>query len=183
MFAAGAVLGMAGGEPGASEADSPGASTPAAEPTAVEPSVGGTSAKTVYRFASEAKPETLSPNLSRAAPFTQLRVNFMMKFERYRSWRADLHMRGDTLNSPFVSVLRDPAAGAASTDPWLQTIITGKPGLSNVAKAPDLGEFSVPPSRLIGPRETNTLSQTETEMVFHGSDLAQFLNKWIKNPY
>ena len=64
------------------------------------------------------------------------------------------HMRGDTTNSPFVSVLRDADAGAASTDPWLRTIITGQPGGSGAAQASDLGTFFVPSKRLVSPRET-----------------------------
>ena len=92
-------------------------------------------------------------------------------------------MQGDTLNSPFVSMLRDPAAGAASTDPWLRTIITGEPGMAGVARAPDLGEFSVSPSRLISPSAANMLSTQETEVVFYGKDLASFLTHWTPNPF
>ena len=92
-------------------------------------------------------------------------------------------MRGDTQASPFVSVLRDADAGATSTDPWLQTIITGQPGMQNVSKAPDLGVFMVPRSKLVAPRSSNVLSTKETEMVFHGDDLKTYQIDVKPNPY
>lgn len=139
--------------------------------------------ETVHRFATSSDPSTLLPNLSRAGRFTQARVNFLMKFQAYRAWRAHSHMRGMTLNSPFVSVLKDPLGAVTSTDPWLRTIATGSPGASGVRRAPDLGAFEVPSSRLTAPRAENTLSIEETELLFEGRDLETFLKSWQKNPH
>jgi RHS repeat-associated protein len=145
---------------------------------------GGSAGYTkVFRFAARTNPSTLRSNLSRANWFTQARVKFLMKFDAYRQWRAHRHMRGDTRNSPFVSVVTDPAKLATSTDPWARTIVTGHPGLPGVRRAPDLGSFEAPASRLFGPRHDNLLSIRETEMLFHGDDLEHFLVRWDANPY
>ena len=141
------------------------------------------SLETVYRFADRTKPETLQPNLSRASRLAQVMVSFSMRFRGYREWRAHRHMRGDTHNSPFVSVLREPIRLTTSTDWWARTIATGSPGLSGVQRAPDLAEFRVPSSKLIPPRADNTLSRQETELVFWGDDLINYLVRWEQNPY
>ena len=94
-----------------------------------------------------------------------------------------MHMRGYTKDSPFVSVVRDPEALAMSTDPWAKTIVTGRPGLSGVKRAPDLGKFRSPVSRLYYPRPDNLLSIRETEMLFNGYDLNSYLIGWEKNPF
>ncbi|MBK8255262.1 MAG: RHS repeat-associated core domain-containing protein [Polyangiaceae bacterium] len=138
---------------------------------------------TMYRFATRSAPATLQSNLSRAGWFTRARVNFMMRFESYARWRADMHMRGYTKNSPFISMIEDPSALANSTDPWARTITTGKPGMSGVLRAPDLGEFSVPTSQMYWPLPDNLLSIAETEVLFHGRDLAPFLVQWQANPF
>jgi hypothetical protein len=54
---------------------------------------------------------------------------------------ARARMEGFVNGSPFVSVTNDPAAAAASTDPWMQSIARG---------APHLSEFRVPSSRSSG---------------------------------
>ena len=165
-----------------------GASAPAKPAADAAPSATtatGTATKTLYRFADSARPETLLPNLSRAGPLTRAAVNVLMKFKAYREWRADAHMRGDTANSPFVSMIEDPAKLAASTDPWARTIATGEPGAPGVARAPDLGEFSVPKTNIVYPKAGNALSIAETERLFYqtGKSLVDYLAKWITNPY
>lgn len=92
-------------------------------------------------------------------------------------------MRGDVVNSPFISLLEDPARGAATTDPWLRTIITGHPGVPGVSRAPDLGHFRVPVDRLVYPAASNTLSRLETEVLFWGDDLIRHLVGWRANPF
>jgi len=138
---------------------------------------------TVYRFATRSNPATLQSNLSRASFLTRLRVNALMKIPAYQRWRAIRHMMGDTVNSPFVSVLEDANAGAATTDPWLKTIITGKPGIPGVVKAPDLGTFKVPSERLFYPEPDMTLQLQETERLYFGDDLGEFLESWQTNPF
>ena len=92
-------------------------------------------------------------------------------------------MRGDTRNSPFVSVVENPTALAYSPDPWARTIVTGRPGMLGVRRARDLGEFQVPEERLFAPRPNNSLSIAETEQLFLGDDLADFLSGWRSNPF
>lgn len=96
---------------------------------------------------------------------------------------ADSHMAGSTGSSPFVSVTTDPALAAQSSDGWLSTIATGKPGTAGVERAPDLNEFRVPGSRLILPSSTNGLSISEGERPWLGPDLGQYLVKIIPNPF
>lgn len=139
--------------------------------------------ETVYRFADRTKPETLQPNLSRASRFTQVLVSFLMRREDYKEWRAHRHMRGDTRNSPFVSVVREPIKLTKSNDRWARAIATGSPRLPGVQRAPDLAEFRVPSSKLIAPTADNRLSIEETELVFLGDDLKNYLVRWHDNPY
>jgi RHS repeat-associated protein len=143
----------------------------------------GLTTVTCYRFADRNNPGTLKSRLSRANWFTRMRVNFMMRFKWYREWRADRHMRGYVENSPFVSLGTDPSRLASSPDPWLSTIATGRPGAPGVARAPDIGQFSVPDSRLVNPRADNALSIHEGEILYHGDDLGNHLTGWQTNPY
>lgn len=138
---------------------------------------------TVYRFADRTNPNTLRPNLRNANRFVQKLISVAMESSVFREWRADLHMRGNTSNSPFVSVLTEPSGLAWSTDPWASTIATGSPGMVGVERAPDIGIFEVPSNMLISPRPNNTLSTIETELVFWGGRLEDFLVEWIDNPY
>lgn len=135
----------------------------------------------VHRFATKGNLTTLLPNLSQAGKLTKFRVNIMMRIPAYRKWRAARHAIGDTKNSPFVSVLLDPVRGAQSPDPWLGTIITGKPGMRGVGQAPDLGTFNVPSNRLHDPGVD--ISRIETEMLFWGDDLGVFNLFWQANPF
>ena len=96
---------------------------------------------------------------------------------------ADSHMGGGVADSPFISVTTDPALAASSSDSWLRTIATGKPGLPGVERAPDLSEFRVPTTRLVEPAPTNSLSISEGERLWLGSDLGQYLVKTIPNPF
>ena len=78
----------------------------------------------VYRFADRTDPSTLQSALGRSGRLARARVSLLMRFAAYRAYRADRHVRGDTIDSPFVSVIRDPARLAVSTDPWASTIAT-----------------------------------------------------------
>jgi hypothetical protein len=84
---------------------------------------------------------------------------------------------------PFISVALDSSAAASSTDPWLSTIATGKPGLPGVQRAPDIGTFDIPNRLLVSPRPTNTLSLSETELVVHSNDIRPYLTGWKPNPH
>lgn len=139
--------------------------------------------ETVFRFATRSNPATLQSNLASSNIFNQVRVRSLLRLRWYREWRAHLHMRGYTRNSPFVSVVRNPSALARSTDPWARSIVTGRPVLQGVRRAPDLGTFRVPSSRLYGPRPDNILSIRETEMLYLGDDLVSFLSRWRTNPF
>ena len=151
-------------------------------------SIQTTQTVTVYRFADRMDPNTLKPPIvtkSNASSLRQWWLRLRTKLsKRFRERFAHAHMRGypEYYDSPFVSVGGDPLALASSTDPWLRTIATGKPGIPGVMRAPDIGIFRVPLSRLIMPHSTNPLSIQETEMLFYGDDLADYLVKWIKNP-
>ena len=136
-----------------------------------------------YRFAARANPATLKSNLSRSGWFTRAYVKFLMNFKAYRSWRAHQHMRGNTKDSPFVSLILKPERLATSTDPWARTIVTGSPGLPGVKKAPDLATFEIPKAQLYHPRPDNRLSVTETEVLYYGDDLSKHLVTWQPNPY
>lgn len=141
---------------------------PPARPRAIEPP----ETMTMYRFHDADNPESLLPNLRRIP-----RVNH--EVERFF---ADHHMRGSTVDSPAVSVLETPRAGANTTDPWLQGIATGTGPKRHMA-APHLSRFEVPTRRLIAPEADNHTSRGETEYVFFGEDLADFHRTTMPNPY
>lgn len=127
---------------------------------------------TVYRYGDRTNPYELQPKLASAPPDVQAQVAANMTDPVWAATRAEDHMQGDTANTPFISVAGDYHAAAATTDPWLHDI---------TRQAPDLATFRVPTDRLVMPR--NPLSISETEMLFNGSDLANFLVTWDANPY
>jgi RHS repeat-associated protein len=153
------------------------------DPLGLDPASASGDYRTVYRFHDASDPSSLLPRLASADPATQAAVQAQLQTPADIARMAEAHMQGLVSNSPFVSVTDNAAAAAASTDPWLRTIATGKPGVPGVAQAPDLSEFSVPSSRLIAPALTNTLSISEGEFVFLGNDLHNFLVRTIKNPF
>ncbi|WP_329256152.1 DUF6531 domain-containing protein [Actinoallomurus sp. NBC_01490] len=127
----------------------------------------------VYRFGNRNDPNELLPNIMKhGTPEARAENARLMGTPGYRARRGEYHARGDTENSPFVSVAADTDAAFNTTDPWLANI---------TRKCPDLAIFDVPMNRLYFP--TNELSQRETELLFHGNDLEDFLVKWIPNPY
>jgi RHS repeat-associated protein len=127
---------------------------------------------TVYRYGDRTNPYELTPKLASAPADVQAQVAGNMADPAWAAQRAEDHMAGDTLNTPFISVAGDYHAAAATTDPWLHDI---------TRKAPDLATFRVPEDRLVMPH--NPLSISETEMLFNGNDLKDYLVKWDKNPY
>lgn len=129
---------------------------------------------TVYRYGDRTNPYELMPKLASAPADVQAQVATNMADPAWAAQRAEDHMVGDTLNTPFISVAGDYHAAAATTDPWLHDI---------TRQAPDMATFRVPEDRLVKPLPTNALSIGETEMLFNGNDLKDYLVKWDKNPY
>jgi len=138
---------------------------------------------TMYRFADRTNPVTIQSRLSQAPPAIQTWERRMLEDLDYYQRRADLHMKGRTAESPFVSLIQDPKKATTTEDPWLRTIATGEPGYPNTKRAPDIGKFRVPKSRLVYPKPDNLLSIEEGEAVFYGDDLGKFLKRWYRNPY
>lgn len=138
---------------------------------------------TIYRFADRSSPSTLLPRLSSAPWHTRLITRIKLLSPTWRARQAEAHMRGFVADPPsaFVSALLDVAKGASTTDPWLHSIIHGIPRIAGVEKAPDLGVFLVPRSKLVYPN--NELSSLETEVLFLGSDLRKYISEWRRNPY
>ena len=129
---------------------------------------------TAYRYGDRTNPYELMPKLASAPPDVQAPVAANMADPAWAAQRAEDHMVGDTINTPFISVAGDYHAAAATTDPLLHDI---------TRRAPDLATFRVPEGRLVTPQPHNALSLGETEMLFHGNDLKDYLVKWDKNPY
>jgi hypothetical protein len=150
----------------------------------------------VYRFTNAGDPEELVPKLQQLAPRDNVRASLWTRVKEsikllvsseYRTARAEAHMQGETDRSPFVSVVTKPANLANSTDPWALKIVTGKvpagtPDLPHVQRAPDLGKFLVPNSKIVSPKPSNTLSTAETERVVQG-DLGPHVTGWQTNPF
>jgi RHS repeat-associated protein len=126
----------------------------------------------VFRFHDASDPTTLQSRLASAEPDVQAKVASQLKSPTEVDRLAEAHMQGFVENSPFVSVTDNPAAAAATTDPWLRMI---------VARAPNLSEFRVPASLLIAP--SNQLSISEGEYLFQGDDLINYLVATRANPF
>ena len=122
--------------------------------------------------------------LPRAATGSELGAEIVMENLEdplYVAQRAELHAQGYVQNSPFVSLGEDVSKMVSTTDPGLKTIITGSPGAEGYARAPHIATFWVPENRLITP--LNPLSGSETEKLFLGTDLPEFLISARPNPY
>jgi RHS repeat-associated protein len=156
-----------------------------ADPFGLNPgdTAGGDGWTTVYRFHTAADPNTLMPHMYSSDLLTQAKIIGNLQDPATFRFMADSHMGGSTGDSPFISVTTDPALAAQSSDGWLRTIATGKPGLAGIERAPDLSEFRVPVSRIIDPSATNSLSISEGERLWLGPDLGQYLVKTIPNPF
>ena len=141
------------------------------DPVQDDPSGGG-GTTTVYRFGDKTNPYELQPKLASAPADVQAKVAEDMKDPAWAAQRAEDHMRGDTADTPYISVAGDYHAAAATTDPWLHDI---------TRQVPDMATFRVPTDRLVMPN--NPLSISETEMLFNGNDLSNYLVKWEANPY
>jgi RHS repeat-associated protein len=129
---------------------------------------------TVYRYGDQTNPHELLPKITMASPDVQAEVAENMKDPAWAADRAEAHMQGDTTDTPFISVAGDYHAAAATTDDWLHDISR---------QAPDMATFRVPADRLVMPQPGNVLSISETEMLFNGRDLQNYLVKWQANPY
>ncbi len=140
----------------------------------------------VWRFANRNDPDTTRPRGSDPATIP----------------RAEAHMAGFTVGSPFVSTTRSFGAAAQTDDQRLQSIIYGtfkwapglpwtggpfqEPGGQTYLRAPDLGMFIVPRSRLIYAEDVGNAPFTavqEQEALFSGGDLRQHPHIWFPNPY
>jgi len=139
----------------------------------------------LFRFANRADPRSLMSNLSQRGWWTRARVKLMLRFRTYRIWRADRHMHNiDRESSPFVSLIEDPVQAKLTLDPQLRTIATGYPGHPMVRRAPDLFEFTgIPAERLEWPLPFNDMSIFETEVLFLGDDLVNWMTNVFDNPY
>lgn len=136
----------------------------------------------VYRFADRTQLETLLPRSAKNPPFIHRFYNSVRILISGLQGRADFHAAGEVFGSPFVSALLDLEQGIKSSDEWIQAIIYGPNHMyPNIVAAPDIGVFDVPSSRLYYPREL--LSINETEVLFYGEDLADYLVEWRTNPY
>lgn len=128
------------------------------------------------------------PKLSRQ-PYTNLEETYKYLFDpKNRDFLETLlkkHPEGeDDYMNPFVPVLRDHQQASQTGDDWLATIIWGQSGVEgkDIKRAPDLGTFRVPIERLKEPLNSYA-RDTETERLFVGDDLQDFLETWIDNPY
>lgn len=135
---------------------------------------------TVYRFHGP-EPETLVPRHKPSAE----ELGELLSDPPLAQLRATLHATGfagyrDA--SPFVSVTTDPAAAAATDEPWLKTIATGEPGYEGAARAPLLSEFRVPSARVY-PKLPNLGLKDEKELLYLGPGLDKYLVRTIPNPY
>ncbi len=128
----------------------------------------------VFRFGNRNNPNELKSHVSSQPQHVQDRVNAALKDPAWKAQRAEDHMRGigNHDETPFISVATSPFKAAATTDPWLQSI---------TQHSPDIAFLQVPAGNLIAPR--NTLSKTETEVLFDGHDLEPYLVGWIPNPW
>ncbi len=141
---------------------------------------------TVFRFYTADNPNTLKPRMSSLPATRQGEImNRINSSPAVKQGLGQLHMKGHVAESPFVSVGDNPLSLARSSDPWLKKISTGvswgEPVLAE--RAPDLGIFRVPKSRVVYPIPTNELSVRETEILFVGDDLEQFLVHSWPNPF
>jgi hypothetical protein len=126
----------------------------------------------VFRFGDRDNPNELLPDLLTAPQNVINTVNMLMKNPRFRADKAMLHADGITERSPFISVVRDVFRAAETTDTRLQLIVRG---------APDIAHLKVPSGRLYTP--DSQLSGMETELLFDGVDLADYLVGWTPNPF
>jgi hypothetical protein len=142
----------------------------------------------VERFLDATDPKTFQPNVMQASPEVQARVAEQMRDPAWKAARADSHMRGNTVDSPFVSVLRRVEQGAESEDGWIQTIIygfdksTGQPH-PRAQRAPHIATFDVPATKLVSPSGDNALSIGETELLFEGVELELYHIATRLNPF
>lgn len=135
--------------------------------------------RTFYRFADVLDPQTMTSRAGRSEEAAEAAGAIAL---HELPMRADAHARlGLVQHSPFVSIGESVEAMANSPDPWLNTIVTGRPGDPRARRAPFILIFDIPESRIW--RVQNRLSQRETECLFLGEDLIDFLVGAMPNPY
>jgi len=127
---------------------------------------------TVYRYANRTQPATLLARSSNWTFLVDLPQRLLMKHPKLRQSRIELHAEGGTWFSPFVSLGLDKRKLVETHDSWLLEIIE---------KSDYVAKFEVPESRLYYPQ--NRLSTNETEVMFMGDDLDNFLVDWEINPF
>jgi RHS repeat-associated protein len=126
-----------------------------------------------YRFGDRDNPYELQPSITRESAAKQAEVAENMRDPAWFTARGEAHAGGRNRESPFLSLAEDPARAAGTTDDWLRSI--GQ-------HAPDMAIFEgIPASKLYTP--TNSLSLAETEVLFGGTDLSNYLVRWVPNPY
>ncbi|SDT81219.1 polymorphic toxin-type HINT domain-containing protein [Actinoplanes derwentensis] len=126
----------------------------------------------VYRFADRNDPDSVRPVLkgdTATAMFEVFKGN-----PEFKKDIANKHAREwDKSFSPFVSVAMDVEAIANTTDWEVRRDV--------IEKAPDIGHFRVPMSKLY--ELDNALSTRETEWLYEGEGLGGYIVSWRTNPY
>src|SRR5262249_25509896 len=139
----------------------------------------------VYRFSTEADPGTLVPGMTRVhgPEATQKLVDEFKESPGMRNVFARFHAGGDISggSTPFVSTAASMERAVGTSDDWLAGIAFGQPNRQGAQRAPDIAIFIVPKDRLVTPN--HDLSTLETELLFEGDGLQQFLLRYIKNPF
>ena len=132
----------------------------------------------VERFLDVTQPSTFYSRASLASDKAAKAGADILSDPIKREIAAELHASGKIIDSPFVSVGIDASQLSKSTDPWLRTIATGKPGIEGVQRAPFIGVFEVPRNMLH--TLNNELSKSEGQMLFFGLDLLKWnLCLWV----
>jgi hypothetical protein len=150
--------------------------------------VGGAAAKTASSLVADSDPtneftilyrfaDSAADLMSRASRLpeplkSQIQAQVSSMSQSELMIRAEQHAMGFVENSPFISTLSDPNAGAATTDPWLRAIISG---------AQNLYTLSVPSNILYYP--SNALSQMEPEVLVLVDTLVPYVTEVFKNPF
>ena len=153
----------------------------------------------MYRFTNRNHPDDDVPHLFKPGngndPKIQNRIMQQLKNDDFREAIAEQHRTGNVDNprvfpraeTPFVSMTKNHEAASRSTDPWLMKIATGLGPHQTAQRAPDIGEFQIPRSRLIFAPKSNTLSTNEQEVLFYpahpADNIRNYPHSWIKNPH
>jgi hypothetical protein len=129
----------------------------------------------MYRFDNRNKVSALLPNAARLRnlPISFFENRLLLSNSSYLLQRAELHADGFTFASPFVSLVENVDRLRFSSDEAVQAIVSSSPNIAVFD--------NIPGNRLYFPR--SPLSKRETEALFFGNDLNNFLTEWQSNPH